>query len=272
LATSHNSRVGAYDRLSHLPAFHPTAMKLLAISSEADSAITDFEGVFKADPALAADLLLMANSAAFGGRARVEAIRHALTLLGLERVRAMACNIMLAAYVKQLPAEQIRPIWLHGIATAVVCEILGKSYNIHGMYTVGLLHDLGRLGLLLSGGPRYAELLAAEVAGVSDAIEQETALCGMNHCDAGALLALTWGFPEILQVAMVEHHGDRAVGSGSPVGLVQIACRMADWLGFAEVKRQDLAPPILPQRVLDSPDLEPERVLDQIKKQSAILV
>jgi HD-like signal output (HDOD) protein len=140
------------------------------------------------------------------------------------------------------------------------------------MYTVGLLHDLGRLGLLLSGGPRYAELLAAEVAGVSEAIEQETALCGMNHCDAGALLALTWGFPEILQVAMVEHHGNRAVSSGSPVGLVQIACRMADWLGFAEMKRRDLAPPFLPQRVLDSPELEPERVLERIKKQSAILV
>jgi len=49
---------------------------------------------------------------------------------------------------------------LHGIATAVVSEILGKSCNIPGMYTVGLLHDLGRLGLLLSAGQRYAELLA----------------------------------------------------------------------------------------------------------------
>src|ERR1700733_3443761 len=74
--------------LSKLPAFHATALKLMNISVDTQSAMKDFENAFKADPALTADLLLVANSAAFGLRTRVETIRHALTYLGLERVRS----------------------------------------------------------------------------------------------------------------------------------------------------------------------------------------
>jgi hypothetical protein len=103
------------------------------------------------------------------------------------------------------------------------------------------------------------------------AIERETALCGLNHCDAGAHLAQAWGFPELLQVTMVDHHGHRPVGSGSPVGLSQTACRMADWLGFPECNLAPGAPPVLPQRVLDAPQFEPERVRDLINKQATIL-
>ena len=60
MATSEIGRVAAYQRLSVLPAFHPAAMKLLAVSDESKSAISDFEEVFRADLALTADLLLVA--------------------------------------------------------------------------------------------------------------------------------------------------------------------------------------------------------------------
>ena len=269
---SETSRVAAYERLTRLPTFHPTAIKLLTLSAEADSALADFEGVFKADLTLTADLLLTANSAAYGLRSRVENIRHALTLLGLERVRSLACNIIWGAYLRQQPPEHLRPLWQHSIASAVIGDILGTIYQVPGLYTAGLLHDLGRLGLLLSAGQPYAQTLAEESACVEEAIERETALCGLNHCDAGAHLAQAWGFPELLQVTMVDHHGQRPAASGSPVELIQTACRMADWLGFPEFRCSEPgAPLVLPQGVLDAPQLEPERLRDLINKQATIL-
>jgi HD-like signal output (HDOD) protein len=54
-------------------------MKLLAISEEAESAMSDFENVFKADLALTTDLLVVANWAAFGVQRQIDAIHHALT-------------------------------------------------------------------------------------------------------------------------------------------------------------------------------------------------
>lgn len=272
MATSEIGRVAAYQRLSALPAFHPAAMKLLAIFGESESAISDFEEVFKADLALTANLLLVANSAAFGVQRQIDTIRHALTLLGLERVRALAFHIMLASYMRQQPDDAVRPIWSHSVATAVVSEILGGIYNIPGMYTVGLMHDLGRLGLLMSVGQRYRQAMAKEVGDLNEAIKLEAALCGMDHCDAGAMLAHTWGLPATLQVAMVEHHGNWPINSKSRIALVQTACRIADWLGFPEVKCADLGmPPPLPEHVVESGQLDPARVVDLIKKQTASL-
>jgi HD-like signal output (HDOD) protein len=265
------TRVTAYERLTHLPSFHPTAMRLLALSTEADTGMADFENVFRADVTLTADLLLTANSAAYGLRSRVETIRHALMLLGLERVRSLACNIMWRSYLRRQPVEHLQPLWHHSIATAVIGELLGGIYQVPGLYTAGLLHDLGRLGLLLSGGHRYAQTFTEAPADVEQAMEREIDLCGMNHCDAGALLAQTWGFPEPLQVTMVEHHGQRPVTSGSPVGLIQTACRMADWLGFPEFQATAPVAPALPERVLNAPQLAPERLRELIIKQSSML-
>lgn len=130
--------------LSRLPPFHPAALKLLNLSSESMSAIRDFESVFKSDSALTADLLLVANSPLFGNRAQVWTIRHALTHLGLERVRSLATTIAVGFFVRNQPRSgYIRNIWLHGIATAWLAEELGNLSGIPDLYTAGLTHDLG---------------------------------------------------------------------------------------------------------------------------------
>lgn len=268
------SRVTAFEHLSGLRPFHPAAVQLMSISSESDSAIEDFERVFKSDPALTADLLLMANSAGFGMRMRVTTIRHALSLLGLERVRGLAVNIMLAGYLRAQPMGHVRAIWLHSVATAVAAEALGEIYGLSGMYTLGLMHDLGRLALLSNRGTRYADALAAEVADIEEAIELETSVCGMNHCDAGALLASTWGFSQVFQVCMLDHHGTRrSRPAANPIELIRAACSMADCLGYPEVKWKERQSPVaMPQGVVESPHLAPERMLRLIHEQAAILV
>src|SRR5690242_13260783 len=136
-------RVEVFQELSRLPIFNPAVVKLMGISSESDSAMEDFERVFESDPALTTDLLLTANSAAFGGRRQVETIKHALSLLGLERVRGLTLNIILAAYMRRQPVELVQPIWFHAVATAVIADTLGNLRGMPGLYTLGLMHDLG---------------------------------------------------------------------------------------------------------------------------------
>jgi hypothetical protein len=42
---------------------------------------------------------------------------------------------------------------------------------------------------------------------------------------------------------------------------------MADWLGFPEVKRQDMNAPELPPKLRNHPELDPERLRTLIAKQ-----
>ena len=269
---SKDPQAAVFDRLTKLPPFHPAAMKLLTISGESETAISEFERAFKSDPALTADLLMVANSSVFGFRARVDNIRHALTLLGMERVRSLGFTIAMSFYVRNVPSkDDVRKIWEHSTATAIIADVLGRLSGSPGIYTAGLVHDLGRLGLVLSVGKRYSEVLSKEFADITESIQLEKALFGVDHCEAGALVARTWGFPETLQMSMGNHH-EPPPEKGPAPDLIRTACLMADWLGFPEVKRKDMeTKPEIPPRLRSHPELDSERLHDLIKKQIATM-
>jgi HD-like signal output (HDOD) protein len=254
-------------RLSSLPHFQTSALNLLNLAADSEVAMPDIENVFLSDPALTTDLLLVANSAEFGFRARVETVRHSLTLLGLDRVRALASTIALQLYVQKVQRKtDLRSVWAHGVATAVIAESVGSLYGLPGMYTAGLTHDLGRLGLRLVGGEKYAECMSKEFTDLAEANAFEKTLCGMNHCEAGAFLAQTWGFPESLCTHIAGHHESNGGGLANPQYLIQMACRLADSLDFLEVHRLDLAStPALPERLRKRAELSPDLLYGQIR-------
>ena len=258
-------------KLAQLPPFGPAVLKLLSISLNDDSARKSFEDVFKSDPALTAELLVLANSAAFGGRARVQTIRVAVRYLGLERVRSMAATSALRSHTHRGQRhEYLASVWAHSIASAVAAEALGDACGHPGLYTLGLTHDLGRLGLFLADGQPYAEELSKEFAHIEQANQLERRLFGMTHCEAGALVAAAWGFPDNLAACMGEHH--IMPGGGDPRGLVVRACRMADSLGFPEVPLSEATGwPELGPALEHLPQLEPEALWDEINRRIADL-
>jgi HD-like signal output (HDOD) protein len=253
-------------KLSKLPPFGPAVLKLLSISLDDESAPKSFEDAFKSDPALTAELLVLANSAAFGGRAHVQAIGAAIRHLGLERVRSMAATSALRSHTQRGQSDPyLASVWAHSIATAVAAEALGNASGCRDLYTLGLTHDLGRLGLFLVGGQPYAEELSKEFQDIEQANQVERDLFGMTHCQAGALVAAAWGFPESLAACMGEHHIMPA--STDPRGLIVTACRMADSLGFLEVPLSE-APgwPGLDPALENFSQLEPEALWDDITR------
>jgi HD-like signal output (HDOD) protein len=268
LAAQHAS---VFVRLSKLPPLRPAALKLLNLSSESNARIQEFEAIFRSDPALTADLLLVANSAEFGPRARIDNIKHAITFLGMERVRSLGSTIAFGYFVRQTPRQAcIRSIWVHSVATAVVAEAIGNGGSDSGSYTAGLMHDLGRLGLFL-GSPKYSEVLATEFGDVQEANALEKELFGMTHCEAGAHVARTWRFSSNLQSCMLAHHDASELESGGTRPIVQTACRMAEALGYPEFRRREpLPPPTLPERLSRRPELAPERLQERIAIQIAV--
>lgn len=254
--------------LSKLPPFHPAALKLLNVASDSGAAIDDFEAIFKADPALTADLLLVANSPLFGTRASIGSIRHAITHLGLDRVRSLATTIALSFFVRNQPRTAfVRHIWAHSIATATVCEVLAKVYRAPDLYTAGLVHDLGRLGLLLTVGQSYEKWVTEKVPNVEESNQLERLRFGMDHCEAASLVGVKWRFPPTLLECMIDHHAPEAGSSSGPVPLVQLACRIASSLGFPEVYHEPMPFPELPEKARACPDLAIDRIQERVRRQ-----
>ena len=263
-------------RLAHLPAFHPTALRLLTISTESRSAMAEFETCFNSDPAFASELLRSANSAEFGLRSEVESIRHALALLGLERVSSLAFTIAMEFYTRHTPRRQvIHPVWSHSVASGLISEALGAAFGapLGSLYTAGLMHDLGRLGLLMAEPGKYEPILTQVYETLDESPELEIAATGVTHTEAGAWMAESWSIPAPICQCIRRHHDvpDGEPRFQQPVDLVRLACRMAVAFGYAELNcrnRESLDDVLreLPPAVRAHAALAPERISKRIKK------
>jgi HD-like signal output (HDOD) protein len=232
-------------RLNRLPAFNETAVRLLARPFEDEDSIAFIEESFRSDPGLAAQLLTAANSAAMGLRSHVATLRHALAVLGLDRIRSLVITVATSSYMRQFPVAVVRPIWTHGIATAVIAEQLaGYSDRLCGpaLYTAGLTHDLGRLGLLASDRGRYTSFLQAEYADWDEGELVELDQFGVIHTVAGGLLTQLWGFPENLCAHAENHHAESASDTEED-RIVRTACLLADVMGYPELRLRSAPEP-----------------------------
>jgi len=218
-----------------------------------EDSIAFIEESFRSDPGLASQLLTAANSAAMGLRSHVGTLRHALAVLGLDRIRSLVVTVATSSYMRQFPVEAVRPVWSHGIATAVIAEQLARySDRLCGpaLYTAGLTHDIGRLGLLASDCPCYTSFLQAEYADRDESELVEWDQFGVIHTVAGELLAELWGFPVNLCCHAENHHAESAFDTEED-RIVHTACLLADAMGYPEL------------RLRSAPELEGAQCLDE---------
>jgi putative nucleotidyltransferase with HDIG domain len=226
--------------LLKIPAFPPIAIRMLHLLANENVAVGELLEPLRADPAFSAEILRRANSAMFGFRSQVNSLQHALVVLGLRRIRTLTMTVATGIYLKRaLQFAELRRCWRHTLACALLTEELARACLVHLdlAYTAGLLHDIGRLGLLVAYPAEYSSFLkaAAEVASTGEALDfldQEKETFGLDHCEAGHWLAGQWKLPEEFAVITGRHH-DRP--SGAEVGLltlVYLGCQMADTLGF----------------------------------------
>lgn len=243
--TDHSTRT----RLCNLPRFDPNAARLLTVHTESETALEEYEEIFRSDPAIAAELLHAANSVAYGRRTTVASIRMALVVMGVTGTQALASCIALGRYTRKTPARiDTKPFWRHAVATAVIADRIGSALGarLGYLYTAGLTHDLGRLGLVLIAAERYGEVLAKEFRDMEEASAVEKLVFGMTHDEAGAYLAQTWQFPEVLCQAMRRHHDVLEEEDDIGVRIVQAACGLAGTIGYPELERCAAGPARIP--------------------------
>jgi HD-like signal output (HDOD) protein len=230
----------ALQKLRGLPPLSATTTRILSQTLDSDSSMADLEHIFRSDPSLTTNLLMTANSAAFSGRSRISTILHALSILGLDRVRSLAMAVTMSRYIKAtIPprTKAVEHVWTHAVATAVIAEQLGKFSNLTSssvLYTAGLMHDMGRLGLLASIREPYQHFLGTEFLNIKESEEQEIQIFGISHTAAGEYLLHTWELPQALSDCCRHHHDD-AEPDGEEVRIIRTACIIADALGYPEL-------------------------------------
>jgi putative nucleotidyltransferase with HDIG domain len=221
-----------------LPVFRPVALKMLRLVANEQVEVQSVAGLLRSDPGLCAQVLALANSAIYGNTHHIDNLPRAILVLGFERTRSLTLTVALKSFLRYPgKAKTMENCWQHSLATALVAEELAPSFGIgkDEAYTAALIHDIGRLGLLMAFGEWYTPILEAAHDSARACLESERSLLDMDHCQAGFWLTQRWGFPPAYSRVAGCHHDDLSATWNDLASLAHISCMLADALGFQAV-------------------------------------
>ena len=197
--------------VQHLPLFSGTAMQLIRSVDREDVPVAELSRLISTDAALVAHLLRIVNSPYYGLSRRIGTVGDALAVLGVNLIRrtvtAAVLQRPLFAYLHDTAVA--RAFWRHGLQCAALARHLAAARGIDGelAYMAGLMHDVGRLAMLMQY-PHETDLLLRQRRGDDEfGIDDETAHFGFDHAQVGGALLELWELPaEIVTVA--RRHAD----------------------------------------------------------------
>lgn len=188
--------------------------RLEKLTTSPDSSAQDVVAAVEQDPALGAAILRVANSAMYPSARKISSLRDAVVRLGMHEVRRIGMmSALFLSYQAVGPVDK-RRFWGHSVAVALTCDVLHsmtKDMNtgvVHSeeMFLCGLLHDLGGLALSTLFPEVYAIILDDMMEGELSLSELEHCRLGMDHTEAGAILAQNWNMPELVAQMLRHHH------------------------------------------------------------------
>lgn len=249
-------------RVRELPALPRAALDALVALRNDKAPSSECAELIGRDQALTARTLRLANSAFYGVSGRVASVRDAVHLLG----RRTLCSALTLASVSQqfepsmCPPFNFSGFWRHAVATALVARALAREHHFDEdqAFTVGLLHDIGRLALATHFGPASAAAMQRARALDASLHEIERSLLGTDHLEVGALVATQWHFPPNVASAIARHHNPAEGGAGvSLTEIVHVADAVAHALDLAG-DSYEMVPHVQPaawDRVVPAPRL-----------------
>jgi HD-like signal output (HDOD) protein len=188
-----------YDSLESL-SLPDVYIRLREVMEADNTTMSDVAEVLSLDPALAARILRMANSAFYGFRSEVDTISRAANILGLQKIHDLA----LAASVSQAfdgvtnELMDIDTFWYRSVHCGFLAQAIAEGAgmrNVESLFVRGLLHDIGHL-VLFSRYPRECrQALARSDEGLDARLYEEQQRIGVDAMQFAAELARVWQLP-----------------------------------------------------------------------------
>ena len=194
---------------TNLPSPPAVATRIIELSSCETSGLSDIAEVVSVDPALSAKLLRMANSPLYTKQRKIENLRQAIILFGLNGTLNIALSFSLkqSAHDEDASGLDYSTYWKRSLAAAmlsqeVIIQIGDDSKD--SAFLSGILQDIGMLALDKAMPELYEGLKYPN--NHADIYKKETELLGSDHSQVGAWLLEEWHIPKKLIAPITHSH------------------------------------------------------------------
>jgi len=191
-----------------LPTIPIVATKVRQLLDSETTTTEDLSRVVASDPAVAARVLKISNSAFYGCQRKIQTLSNAIVILGFNTLK----SLVIAASVKQVYHPfglTEKMFWDHSFGAALAARIIAgntRLVNEEEAFLGGLFHDIGKVIMNSHDSGKFLSLIERcynEGLGFSDA---EQRIYPYTHEEVGGLVLKKWNFPQILIDCVLRHH------------------------------------------------------------------
>jgi HD-like signal output (HDOD) protein len=222
-----------------LPASPQVLAQLNELLVDVNSGLDEIADLLRRDTALAARIIRISNSIAYGSAGGIASIEEAVNRVGFSEVYRLTGLAAVTQMVDRnlpfygLTAAQLRN---NTLIVAFAMDSLAKAAGVDSRmaYTAGLMRLVGKLIL-----DHYAKSVASPKEHYTQSssgglLEWELALFGCTNAEAGSLVMAGWHFPVAITEPLKQHYCTQPLSGphGRTTCLLNIACGVATELGY----------------------------------------
>jgi HD-like signal output (HDOD) protein len=191
-----------------LPSFPEIAVRIRRVLGDSKSSIEQVVRIVGSEPALAARLLRIANSASLNRSGRpVTELRTAISRIGYNMVRSASLSFSMnqMRHDKKLEAfrHYLNDLWERSISVAAYSYVLARNYsrvNPDEALLTGMMHGIGKLYILTR---------ATDHPGLFGGDAQLNEIIDDWHASIGKAILENWEFPEAMAQAVGDQEASR---------------------------------------------------------------
>ena len=178
-------------------------VRVMALADDPGASAQRIAEVVAHDPALAARLLKLVNSAAYGLPHPVDALDTAVRVCGTEALRSLALASSAVSAFASIPNELVdmHTFWNASVHCGLLARALARIARLpqpERLFAGGLLHAVGQLVMYHKVLALAQSILDALRADPQRRADIETRLCGFTYADVSGALLEAWGLPASL--------------------------------------------------------------------------
>ena len=197
---------------SNLPTASNIVNEVIKTIYDRSTSALDIADIIEKDPPLSAKILKVANSAYYGSTSKINSLQRAVVILGFDTIKEVVTTTSVAHYFFDSGFDNgiDRPgLWIHSVGTAKAAQLISEELRFEQpdiMYTIGLLHDIGKLLLVLCFPERYCKVIQLTKEKKYHVILAERKVLNIDHPMIGKVLCDLWNLPDSLTEGLFYHH------------------------------------------------------------------
>jgi diguanylate cyclase (GGDEF)-like protein len=194
-----------------LPSLPGVAIKVLELTRDPQVSISKIAELVQNDPALASKVLKTINSSYYGLTQPCPSISRAMSLLGLNTVKAIVLSFSLVDSSKKVDGAgfDFTAYWrrsVYAAAGARALAIATKRCDADEAFLGALLQDIGMLAGFAAMPDVYGRVIAMAGPDHDELIKFERQALGVDHARIGSAMAERWHFPPQIIECIAKHH------------------------------------------------------------------